>query len=174
MKNADGRFVCPHCPFTSGPQSTMHYHLKSKHADEITNSGTAKCENEIKHVCKFCNNRFLQKGLLDLHMHSQHKDELDREAKQFYCPFPNCHVHDLRKGNIISHFCRVHMKDLIDKAFIGADPKKGMQISCSNCKKQFASKPSFNYHVASCIKPSTCHTSYETFQKLNTLEAKTA
>lgn len=158
-KNAEGLFVCQHCPFTSGPQSTMHYHMKSKH------------NGDLKHVCKFCNNKFVQKCLLDLHIQSQHKDELDKRSKQFQCPFEGCQVHDLRKGNIVSHFCRVHMKDLIDKAFIGADSKKSTCISCSNCKKEFASKPSFNYHVASCIKPSTCHPAFDPFHKLNNLEA---
>ncbi len=160
-KNAKGEFTCPHCPFTSGPQSTMHYHMKSKHG------------GELKHVCTFCNNKFVQKCLLDLHLNSQHKDELEKRAKQFCCPFPDCQVRDLRKGNVVSHFCRVHMKDLIDKACVAADPKQNKQITCKNCNKEFASKPSFNYHVASCLKPTTCHPSFDYFQKLWTLEPVT-
>jgi uncharacterized Zn-finger protein len=128
----------------------MHYHLKSKH------------NGDLKHVCKFCDNKFVQKGLLDLHIQSQHKDELEKRTKQYQCPFDGCQVHDLRKGN------------LIDKAFIAADSKKSTQISCANCKKEFASKPSFNYHVASCIKPTTCHPAFEPFRKLATLEASSA
>lgn len=161
IKNEQGQFVCPHCPFTSGPQSTMHYHIKKNH------------DGDLKHVCKFCKNKFVQKSLLDLHMKSQHKEELDKRVKQFCCPFPNCDVKDLRKGNVISHFCRVHLKDLLEKALLISKTKEEPAIQCTHCKKGFASKPSFNYHIASCLKPTQTHPCYDSFQKLATLEAMT-
>lgn len=159
QKNADGLYVCNHCEFTSGPQSTMHYHLKTQHG------------GELKHSCKFCDSKFIQKQLLDYHMNSRHKDELDKRQTQFKCPFPKCETHDLRKGNIISHFMRIHLKDLVDKALVSET--KETRLSCKCCNKSFASKPSFNYHLFSCIKPDEKHPIHGFYVKLVNLEAST-
>jgi hypothetical protein len=161
QKNEQGLFQCQHCPFTSGPQSTMHYHLKTQHG------------GDLKYACKYCKSRFVQKNLLDLHVNSRHKDEVEKRQKQFKCPFPKCETQDLRKGNIISHFCRVHLRDLVEKAFVPADAKKKTEMSCATCKKEFASKPSFNYHIYTCIQPSKDHSAYQWYQDLESLEAET-
>jgi transcription elongation factor Elf1 len=59
QKNVDGIFTCIHCPYTAKNQSTMHYHLK-------------KHEGALPHACKHCNQKFLQKSLLDLHTTARH------------------------------------------------------------------------------------------------------
>lgn len=161
IKTADGMYKCPHCPFTSGPQSTMHYHMKREH-----------CEGELKFKCKHCQKKFVQQSLLDLHMNSWHPQEVAKREKKnvFCCPHPECNVQDLRKGNIISHFCRIHLKDLVDKAL--KPSSDGCAISCSCCNQTFKSKPSFNYHVFRCVKPSEDHAIYKYWNELSTLEAQ--
>ncbi len=154
QKTTDGRFQCPHCEFTSGPQSTMHYHMKTQHS------------GELKYSCKFCDSKFIQKQLLDYHMNSHHKKEIKERQKMFQCPFPKCQTHDLRKGNIISHFMRIHLKEYADKALVC----KNKEISCSCCNKEFSSKPSFNYHLYTCIDLDPTHPMQKFYKQLDSLK----
>lgn len=160
QKNKDGKFQCPHCDFTSGPQSTMHYHMKTQHTKELDKDA------ELKHSCKFCSCTFIQKQLLEYHMNSHHKKELDKRQTPFKCPFPKCQTHDLRKGNIISHFMRIHLKEYADKALVCTNNT----ISCSCCQKTFSSKPSFNYHLYSCIRLDDEHPMQKFYKKLDSLK----
>ena len=143
-KNSNNDFVCPDCPFTAHNQSTMHYHLRN-------HTGV------LEHECPDCDMKFLQKSVLDLHIKSKHTSS----TKKFACPC--CTYTDLRKGNCLIHFARIHLKDLTDKMKV----KTQDSTQCSECEKHFKNITSFYYHLGSCVKLPTDHTHYEMWAKIH-------
>jgi len=139
QKNVSGDFICSHCDYTARIQSTMHYHLK-------------KHEGALPHSCKHCNQKFLQKGLLELHISARHQETLTEKKEKFQCPCDTCKYEDIRKGNCLIHFVRVHYKELTE-AIKRKSKVEGMCAECDSCKKTFKSMTQFYYHASSCIKP---------------------
>ncbi len=142
IKNANGDFTCPHCEFTATHQSTMHYHLK-------------KHDGALPHACKHCDMRFLQKSLLDLHVKSRHTETLEKKD-MFKCPCSGCGYEDIRKGNRLIHFVRIHLKKLVD-GLKTKSTTEGCVASCTECNQSFKSLTQFYYHAASCVKPAQDH-----------------
>lgn len=148
-KNKNGDFICGHCDFTAKNQSTMHYHLK-------------KHEGSLPHPCKHCDARFVQKGLLDMHIKSRHPETLEKK-ETFKCPCSNCDYEDIRKGNRLIHFLRVHMKDLT--LALKVKPSDSIYVaSCKTCTKSFKSMTQFYYHAAGCVAPPNDSALYEQFK----------
>ena len=145
-KNSDGTFLCPHCPYTARIQSTMHYHLK-------------KHEGALPHACKHCNQKFLQKGLLDLHVSARHQETIQIKQDKFKCPCKTCEYEDIRKGNRLIHFLRIHLKDITD-GLKTKTTEPNCVTDCSQCKKSFKSITQFYYHASSCVNPSETHPLY--------------
>jgi hypothetical protein len=147
-KDTNGNFTCPDCKFTAQNQSTMHYHLKNH-------------EGNLSHECKHCDMKFLQKSVLTLHIKSKHSDVTKKDT--FKCPC--CTYSDLRKGNCVIHFTRIHLKDLTDSL-----KKKSEQTNavtdCKGCNKSFKSMTMFYYHVSNCIKISENHPMNSEWKKL--------
>ena len=147
-KNSDNDFICPDCPFTTHNQSTMHYHRRN-HTGNLT------------YECTECSMKFLQKGVLDLHIKSKHTTN---DKKEFNCPC--CSYSDLRKGNCLIHFARIHLKELTDKMKL--KPKDATSVAeCSECSKNFKNTTSFYYHLGSCIKLPTDHAHYQAWAKIH-------
>ena len=146
-KNEQGVFICPDCPYTSRNQPTMHYHLKNTHA------------NIRDHVCSYCKIDFSQKALLDLHITARHSDKLkpsELKDKMFTCPCNGCDYKDVRKGNRLIHFLRVHLKELVNKLYV--DTKEtGFVAKCNCCEKDFKSMTQFYYHAGQCVKLPSSH-----------------
>ena len=142
-KNEEGQFVCPHCDYTARIQSTMHYHMK-------------KHEGALPHACKQCDSRFLQKSLLELHIRSWHTEKKDT----FKCPCENCNYEDIRKGNLVIHFVRIHLKDLTTKLQMKTEDTDYV-TSCSCCQKNFKSMTQFYYHSTGCVNPTENHPFYD-------------
>lgn len=136
-KNKEGMYICTdNCNFITHNQSTMHYHMKVKH------NGT------LEHECKECNMKFPQKSQLNLHVKSRHSND-NKPKKEYNCPC--CDYKDLRKGNCIIHFTRIHLKDITDKLKTKSTDTT-MAAHCSQCSKSFKSMTLYYYHVSSCIR----------------------
>jgi hypothetical protein len=145
IKNNDGQFVCPHCEFIAKHQSTMHYHLKNH-------------EGALPHPCKHCKARFLQKSLLDLHIRSRHSETLEKK-ETFKCPCDGCSYEDIRKGNRLIHFLRVHFTKFVESLKDKVNTADG-SITCKKCSKSFKSNTQFIYHSNTCIEPEETHVYY--------------
>jgi len=131
--NSDDNYVCNDCDFTTHNQSTMHYHMK-KHI------------GGLEHECTECDMKFSQKSQLKLHINSRHSNKM---AKKYNCPC--CAYTDLRKGNCVIHFTRIHLKDITDKMKL--KPTEPNTVTCcSQCSKSFKSMTLYYYHVSSCIR----------------------
>ena len=154
IKNEKDEYVCNHCEFTAKNQSTMHYHLK-KHDGSL-------------HPCKYCNARFLQKSLLDMHIRSRHSETIQKKesTQVFSCPCKECSYEDIRKGNRLIHFVRVHLKDLVD-ALKRKTTTEDRVIDCNSCNNSFKSMTQFYYHASKCVKPSCDHKYYEQWKLIN-------
>jgi hypothetical protein len=146
-----GEYICHHCQFTAKNQSTMHYHLK-------------KHEGPLPHPCKHCSARFMQKSLLELHIRSRHSETLEKKDT-FKCPCEGCHYEDIRKGNRLIHFVRVHMKDLSDTLKTKTD-QEGCVTECKCCNKGFKNLTQFYYHASDCIEPTEKHTEYSNWKAI--------
>jgi hypothetical protein len=156
QKNRNGEFICSHCDYTARHQSTMHYHL-------------AKHEGSLPHVCKYCSQRFLQKGILDLHYTLHHSEKMkpaEKEAKEFRCPVENCAYKNAQKGNCRIHFLRMHMK-----AESGALREKsnqdGFEAHCKGCTTHFKSNTQFYYPTHTCVVPSKTSALHALWEKLS-------
>ena len=143
MKNASGQFLCTHCNYTTKNQSTMHYHL-------------AGHEGALPHKCKHCESAFPQKGVLDLHIKLKHPETLQKK-ETFKCPCNECSYEDVRKGNRLIHFLRVHFKDLTEKLKVPLKDKEEGICACNNCNKTFKSNTLFYYHAHKCVAPTENH-----------------
>jgi hypothetical protein len=146
IKNNDGSFVCPHCDFTAKHQSTMHYHLKNH-------------EGALPHPCKHCKARFLQRSLLDLHIRSRHPESLEKK-ETFKCPCEGCKYEDIRKGNRLIHFLRVHFTKYVEM-LKEVSKQNDKEITCKKCKNSFKSNTQFIYHSNKCIEPDVTHNDYK-------------
>ena len=145
-KNTAGHFTCRDCVFTTPNQSTMHYHLRN-------HDGT------LTHECKHCDMKFLQKSILDLHIKSRH----ETTKNTFSCPC--CDYTDLRKGNCVIHFARIHLKALTDK-MKKKSAVEGQVVECTECSKGFKNMTGFYYHLGSCVKLDKNHESFEAWTKM--------
>jgi hypothetical protein len=150
-KNQDGLFTCAHCKFVAKNQSTMHYHLK-------------KHDGVLPHPCSHCDQRFLQKGVLDLHIKIHHPETLE-ERNMFVCSFPGCEYEDAQKGNTHIHFLRVHMKDISD-GIKRKSTDQAFKHCCTKCSQGFKSPTQFYYKTHACIIPSENHPNYQFWAKL--------
>lgn len=141
QKNSNGHYVCHECTFTSRIQSTMHYHLK-KHMGDLPFN------------CQHCDAKFAQKSLLDLHIASKHDEKSEKQV--YKCPCNNCDYKDIRKGNRLIHFVRVHLKDIVSKlrtkSYI-----EGCVTTCGSCQKDFKNMTQFYYHASNCVSLSDNH-----------------
>lgn len=147
IKNTEGLFVCHHCQFTAKNQSTMHYHL-------------AGHDNVLPHKCKHCDQRFPQKSVLDIHLKLKHAETLDKN-ETYKCPCNGCNYEDIRKGNRLIHFIRVHLKDVVGKLKVKAKNQDDKYVcACSACDKSFKSSTMFFYHAHTCVNLPTTHTYY--------------
>jgi DNA-directed RNA polymerase subunit RPC12/RpoP len=147
QKNASGDYVCGHCSKTCKNQSTMHYHLK-------------KHEGALPHACGHCNQKFLQKSLLDLHISARHQDIVKQSHDAIQCPCANCEYKDIRKGNCLIHFLRVHLKELTMDLKEKSE-ETGHVASCKGCNKSFKSITQFYYHASGCVAPPETHQFYK-------------
>jgi len=152
QKNAEGHYTCSHCTYTARIQSTMHYHMK-------------KHEGALPHACTHCNQKFLQKSLLDLHISARHQETLATPQTKFQCPCTNCSYEDIRKGNRLIHFLRVHMKELTD-ALKEPSKESGYVVQCKGCTNSFKSVTQFYYHASACVHPSKDHPLYSQWNEL--------
>jgi len=151
-KNEEDRYICSHCPYTARIQSTMHYHLK-------------KHQGALPHACKHCSQKFLQKSLLDLHISARHKEVLQtQEQNKFKCPC--CSYEDIRKGNRMIHFLRVHLKDCTNTLKIPIKDATPYVASCKGCTNQFKSMTQFYYHASSCVTPNETHKYYKDWKSI--------
>lgn len=148
-KNNNNEYICPDCNFITSNQSTMHYHLRNHNGS-------------LNHECKECNMKFLQKSVLDLHIKSKHSDTIVK--KEFTCPC--CDYSDLRKGNCVIHFARIHLKDITDKMKVKS-VEENMITTCSSCSKNFKNMAGFYYHLSSCIKLEKNHEHYNSWVKIH-------
>jgi hypothetical protein len=153
QKNALGQYMCPHCAYTARIQSTMHYHLK-------------KHDGALPHACTHCNQKFLQKSLLDLHISARHEETLEKKQEKFKCPCTGCSYEDFRKGNRLIHFLRVHMKDCTD-SLKEKSKESDSVIACKGCLKSFKSVTQFYYHASSCVNPSEQHPYHAQWLEVN-------
>jgi len=148
-KNNNNEYICPDCKFITTNQSTMHYHLRNHNGS-------------LNHECSECNMKFLQKSVLELHIKSKHNDNVVK--KDFACPC--CDYSDLRKGNCVIHFARIHLKDITDRMKVKS-VQENMIVECSECSKNFKNMAGFYYHLSSCIKLSANHKHYASWTKIH-------
>lgn len=165
IKNAEGQFVCNHCQFTAKNQSTMHYHL-------------AGHDNVLPHKCKHCDQRFPQKSVLDIHLKLKHAETLEKK-ETFKCPCNGCNYEDIRKGNRLIHFIRVHLKEVVGKLKVTAkasteNPNEDYVCSCSSCDKSFKSNTMFFYHAHTCVNLSSTHKHYDDWVAMQSPQPQTA
>ena len=149
IRNAEGHFVCPHCPKVTEKQNTMYYHIKKNH------------EKDLPFECKRCADcpRFLQRTsylhhLATIHAEDPHpvtessctedvkKEDNPYAGVSFTCPCCEHSTHT--KANILIHFARTHCKEWI--------PSYEKGSSCSGCNKEFASSSAYLYHAPACFK----------------------
>ena len=159
VKNTEGHFVCHHCQFTAKNQSTMHYHL-------------AGHDNVLPHKCKHCEQRFPQKSVLDIHLKLKHAETLDTK-ETFKCPCNGCEYEDIRKGNRLIHFIRVHLKDVVGKLKAKTSVEDCV-CACSACDKSFKSSTMFFYHAHACVNPPSTHTHYNEWMSMQQTQAPPA
>ena len=146
-KNAEGLYVCPHCPATYERQNSMHYHLK-KHA------------GLYPHKCKHCAKEFLQKQTLDLHMEAKHPEKLKAVA-MFVCPCADCPYESRTKANLQIHYMRIHCV-----AECKFTVTKEQLTQCNACKETFKSATAYYYHATQCTPPSPSQPHYKGFAKV--------
>ena len=129
IKNAEGRFVCPHCDVTHVRQNSMYYHLK-------THTGIAE------YVCAVegCGKAFIQKSGLDQHKIQTHAISSDSVWGCGFCS----HVAKTR-ANIMIHIGRSHSEGWIKEL--------DNSMCCPNCNKSVESKMSYYYHGVTCFAP---------------------
>ena len=151
IKNAEGQFICPHCDYTARIRSTMFYHLK-------------KHEGALPYPCKHCDARFLQNALLDMHVKSRHADKLENR-ETFKCPCSGCEYEDIRKGNRLIHFLRIHLKDFTN-SLKGKSLEEETVVSCNECNRSFKSMTLFYYHASKCVKLEKSHEHYGTWNSI--------
>jgi hypothetical protein len=151
-KKNETSFLCPHCDFTCPleNQSTMHYHLK-------------KHDNFLPHKCKECGMRFLQKSLLDFHMAARHT----ADTQKIQCPCADCNYADLRKGNVVIHFLRIHLKDLVSQIQKPAQ-EEGCVAHCAVCNASFKNTTGFLYHASNCITIQQNHSMFSAWNQVQT------
>jgi hypothetical protein len=155
QKNSLGQYICSHCTYTARIQSTMHYHMK-------------KHEGALPHACNHCTQKFLQKSLLDLHISARHQETLTTPQTKFKCPCTTCQYEDIRKGNRMIHFLRVHMKELTD-ALKEPSKESDCAVQCKECHKPFKSATQFYYHASACVQPSKDHPLYKEWKEVSTV-----
>lgn len=143
-RTQDGHYQCQYCGIVEKNQNTMHYHLK-KHA------------GLLPHKCKHCDKGFLQKKQLDLHVEAKHPQKLV-SVETYECP--SCDYVGKQKGNLYTHFMRVHCKDLC----VFSKTESG--IECGKCETVFANSTSYYYHTFTCVKPTVEHIHYSEYMDL--------
>lgn len=146
-KNAEGLYVCPHCPVTYERQNSMHYHLK-KHA------------GMYPHKCKHCDKAFLQKQTLDLHMEAKHPDKL-KAVEMYTCPCTDCHYESRTKANLQIHYMRIHCTDTCKFTI-----RKDKLTECNACCDTFKSATAYYYHTVHCTPPAKTAANYAEYVKI--------
>jgi hypothetical protein len=129
IKNKDGTFTCAECGVVKNHQSTMYYHMKSKHYQEN------------KYECEHCDKEFMQKSMLKAHMNVHHSNN---PTKYSCC----CGHVSTTKGNLQIHIARAHLSNRIDD--IHKERTDGTH-KCTECKHTCNSMTSFYYHALQCI-----------------------
>lgn len=139
IRNADGHYVCPHCPKVCEKQNTMYYHMKKNH------------ENDLKYECKLCTDcpKFMQKSGFLHHLATVHPDNPHPgEEKNPYASVkhdcPECDHTTHTKSNLLIHYARTHCKTWIP-TYSKTDP-------CPGCRKTFASSSAYLYHAIGCFE----------------------
>lgn len=142
IRNAEGKFVCPHCSVIKAKQNTMLYHIQSKH------------EKKFQFTCTKCSPapEFLQKCGWLHHLATVHPDDPHPSADEknpyagvkYTCPIDGCGHTTHTRGNANIHFIRNHLKNHI--------PSWDKDIPCTGCFKMFQSSGAYLYHAADCFK----------------------
>jgi hypothetical protein len=141
IRNAEGKFVCPHCDKVTEKQNTMYYHIKKIH------------DQDLPFECTICpsNPKFLQRSGMLHHMATIHTDVATKADNpyvgvSFVCPEKACGHTTHTKSNMIIHFVRSHCKTWVP-AYTKASP-------CTGCARSFASSSAYLYHCATCFEAS--------------------
>ena len=142
IRNAEGKFVCPHCSVVKEKQNTMLYHIESKHT------------KNFQHKCTKCDDcpTFLQRCGLLHHLATVHPDDPHLGEKganpyagvKYSCPMSGCDHTTHTRGNAYIHIVRNHLKDYI--------PVWEKGSVCVGCSKTYASSGAYLYHAAACFK----------------------
>ncbi len=138
-KTEDGWYVCPHCNERKRLISTMNMHYHAHH------------DGTFKHKCKHCNYETSAKQTLDNHILSKHPEHCTQVVQQMECPCQGCDYRSHKKAALRSHYILKHLnKEVAELCGCEAGSKS---ICCTVCGETFRSKPSFTYHVVSCLPP---------------------
>jgi hypothetical protein len=142
VKDADGKYVCPHCPVKEVNQNPMFYHIKGVH------------EKDFPFECAHCptETRFLQRcswlhHLATKHPKTPHPSETDLNpyaGKDYACPAASCELKSHMKGNVLIHYARTHCKDWI--------PAFAKKTPCEGCSKTYSSSSAYLHHAMKCFK----------------------
>ncbi len=108
--------------------------------------------------------RFSQKALLDSHIAARHSTG---EVNKFKCPCEGCKYEDMRKGNVVIHFVRIHLKDLVSQ-LMTTSQEEGCVAHCSVCNTSFKNKTGFFYHASNCVKVGANHTMFGAWNQIHT------
>lgn len=126
-------FQCSDCKFKTLHQNTMHYHIKTKHL------------NEMDYECEHCKKKFVQKATLDAHRIAKHQEK----KSGFACSEEGCPFTAVTQGNCRIHWMRIHNKKSANNIYNKKDH------SCTKCSKTFKGMTSFYYHAYECLGFST-------------------
>jgi len=142
VKDADGKYMCPHCPVKEVNQNTMFYHIKGIH------------EKDFPFECAHCpqETRFLQRCSWLHHLATKHPKtphpsdtELNPYAgKKIACPVSSCDLKSHMKGNVLIHYARTHCKEWIPGFTKGK--------ACEGCSKVYGSSSAYLHHAMKCFQ----------------------
>ena len=108
--------------------------------------------DQLPHVCRFCNKGFLHKSVLETHISAIHPVDTDIKEKRFCCNVPACNYSTWQKGNLLTHKSRNHCADLVNEYLIQIEKEKNIIHKCSCCEESFDSGSHFHHHILKCLQ----------------------
>ena len=146
-RDTNNNLMCHLCEFRPkatpahphGNPSTLHYHLKKKHAGNCS------------HVCSTCGYAFLHKLALETHIASRHP-EVNSKVEMHHCDIPGCQFESLTRGNLEIHKARKHYSTLVNRQLEMVESEHAKSYRCLCCTKDFNSGTSFHYHILKCLE----------------------
>jgi len=139
VRESPTAFRCTHCNVVKRRQNTMIYHVKTDHL-HVVNFTCSHCEPARTFVQK-CS--YLQ-HLASVHPENPHPSATEQNpyaTVSFKCP--QCEYTASLKGNVVTHFARVHSNTWI--------PTYVRSEACTGCTKVHNSPGSYYYHAATCF-----------------------